>query len=112
MPPKTAKKKKKTGNNKTQKKKKKTTTQFNVDGKRFRLKDDSSWTRIEKTDSEDIIKFKPDLWPDDANQAWDELQSEGLIKYGRMYLKTKTISEHLLSTTQALIKHCLALTRH
>ena len=89
MPPKTAKLKKKTGNNKT-KKKKPPRKQFNVDGKKFRLKDDSSQVRIELTDSGDIIKFKPDLWPDDANQAWDELQSKGLIKYGTMSLKTKT----------------------
>ena len=87
MPPKTAKLKKKTGNNKTQKKKKKTTTQFNVDGKRFRLKDNSSWTRIEKTDSGDIIKFKSQLWPDEANQLWDELKSKNLIKYGTIKLK-------------------------
>ena len=57
MPPKTAKLKKKTENNKT-KKKKATRKQFNVDGKKFRLKDDSSQVRIELTDSGDIIKFK------------------------------------------------------
>ena len=94
MPPKTAKLKKKTGNNKT-KKKKATRKQFLVDGKPFRLKDNSSQVRIELTDSGDVIKFKADLWPDDANQAWDELQSKGLIKFTTtMSLKAKTTQKY------------------
>ena len=89
MPPKTAKLKKKTGNNKT-KKKKAARKQFLVDKEPFRLKDNSSQVRIELTDSGDVIKFKADLWPDDANQAWDELQSKGLIKF------TTTIQKMIL----------------
>ena len=88
MPPKTAKLKKKATSNKTRKNKKKT-TQFKVDGVRFRLKDDSSWTRIEKTPSGSIVKFKPELWPQQANQLWNELNSNNLIKYGVMSLKPK-----------------------
>tara|TARA_B100000925_G_scaffold290794_1_gene276867 strand:- start:948 stop:1235 length:288 start_codon:yes stop_codon:yes gene_type:complete len=88
MPPKTAKLKKKTGNNKTKKKDRK---QFKVDGKTFKLKDNSSKVRIELSDAGNVIKFKPDLWPEEANRLWDELQSKGLIKYGVM--KTKTIDK-------------------
>ena len=94
MPPKTAKLKKKTGNNKT-KKKKAARKQFLVDKEPFRLKDNSSQVRIELTDSGDVIKFKADLWPDDANQAWDELQSKGLIKFTTtMSLKAKTTQKY------------------
>jgi len=88
MPPKTAKLKKKATSNKTRKNKKKT-TQFKVDGVRFRLNDDSSWTRIEKTPTGSIVKFKPELWPEQANQLWNELTSKNLIKYGVMSLKPK-----------------------
>ena len=88
MPPKTAKLKKKSQNNKT-KKKKPDRKQFKVNGKTFKLKDNSTQVRIERTESGNVIKFKPDLWPDEANRLWDELESKGLIKYGVM--KTKTI---------------------
>ena len=87
MPPKTAKKKKQS-NNKT-KKIKPNRKQFMVDGKSFKLNDNSSKVRIELTDSEQIIKFKEELWPDEANKLWDELKSKNLIKYGAMKLKKK-----------------------
>ena len=77
MPPKTAKKKKQS-NNKT-KKIKPNRKQFMVDGKSFKLNDNSSKVRIELTDSEQIIKFKEELWPDEANKLWDELKSKNLM---------------------------------
>jgi hypothetical protein len=81
-------KNKKPRNNKT-KKKKANRQQFKVDGKNFRLTDDSSLARIELTDTNKVIKFKPALWSDEANKLWDELTSKGLIKYGSMKLKGK-----------------------
>ena len=99
MPPKTAKLKKKTGNNKTKKKDRK---QFKVDGKTFKLKDNSSKVRIELSDAGNVIKFKPDLWPDEANRLWNELQSKGLIKYGVM--KTKTIDKTKTKTKKKIKK--------
>ena len=72
-------KSKKPRNNKT-KKIKLNRKQFNVDGKSFRLKDDSSLTRIELTDANEVIKFKSALWSDEANKLWDELKSKDLIK--------------------------------
>ena len=57
MPPKTAKLKKKSQNNKT-KKKKPDRKQFKVNGKTFKLKDNSTQVRIERTESGNVIKFK------------------------------------------------------
>ena len=89
MPPKkTAKKTKKTGNNKT-KKVKKEHKQFNVDGKTFTNTDETK-TRIARVggkESTNIVKWKGDVWSEEANRLWDELKEKGLIKYGNMSLK-------------------------
>ena len=88
MPPKTAKKKKKTGNNKT-KKKKIESKQFKVDGKSFDKKTKlfngrPARIRIKKDENAPfgVIKDDPEEWTDDANTAWDELESRGLLRYG------------------------------
>jgi hypothetical protein len=90
MPPKTA-KNRKTSKNKTEKKKRKEQKQFNVDGKKF-TNTDGTKTRIERIggkESNNIIRHKEDVWPEEANILWDELKKKGLIKYGVMKLDGK-----------------------
>ena len=80
MPPKTA-KNRKTSKNKTEKKKRKEQKQFNVDGKKF-TNTDGTKTRIERIggkESNNIIRHKEDVWPEEANILWDELKKKGLM---------------------------------
>ena len=56
-----------------------------------------------KHQSGSVVKFKPELWPEEANKIWNELQSKGLIKYGVMSLKdTKTPQIKKKAKTEAL----------
>ena len=66
-------KNKKPRNNKTKKCKKKKDRRFKVNGKDFRLKDDSAWTRFRICENGTFEKIKPNLWSDDANKLWEKI---------------------------------------